>query len=88
MEEIGAPVRGHVPSGGQRWPDLRVGAEASEAVEEIGYRATGGDIGGERGVERLWIIAVACVDERAAMRGFTAATCGEHEERDECEGNA
>jgi hypothetical protein len=83
MKQIRASVRGNIPPGGERWPDLRVGTEASETVEEVLHRAAARNIGGERGVERLWIIAVACVDESAAMRGLTAATCGEHEQRGE-----
>ena len=83
MKDIGASVRRDLPPGGQRWPDLRVGTEASETVEEIGHRATGRNIGGERRVERLWIVAITCVDERATMRDFTATARGEREQRDE-----
>ena len=85
MEQIGASVRRTFPPGGECWPDLRVGTEASETVEEVRHRATGRNVGGERGVERLWIVAVACVDESASMRGLTAAACGEREEGDECQ---
>jgi hypothetical protein len=85
VKQISAPVWRNVPPGGQCWPDLRVRAEARESVEEVGDRATRRNIGGERRVERFWIVAVACVDERATMRGFTAATRSQSEECNECQ---
>ena len=83
MKQVGPAVGSYLPARGESWPDLRIGAEAGETVEEVGDRATGGNISRERGVERFGIVAVARVDQGAAVRGLAAMTGGEGEERNE-----
>ena len=83
MKEIGAAIGRDFPARGERWPDLRVWAEASESVEQVRHRAAGWNIGRERGVERFRIVAVACIDERATVGGVTAAAGSEQQERNE-----
>src|SRR5450432_2499890 len=83
MKEIGATIGSDFPSRGEGWPNLRIRAEASESGEQVGYCASGWNIGGERGVERFGIVAVACVAQGAAKGGIAAVAGGEQHERDE-----
>ena len=66
VKGVSHPVSGNVPRARETGYHLRVGSEAHEAVEDVADGSAGGNIGGERGVERARVVCVARVDQRVA----------------------
>ncbi len=81
MKHVLAPVGGDVPSRGERRLKRAVGREAREAIEEVGDRASRRHIRRARRVERARVVAVARIDQGAALRrGVAAPARGRGEE--------
>src|SRR6185312_1412676 len=73
VERVAFPVRGDVPPVGQCRLQLGVRREACESVKDIGHRASGRHVGGERGVKRSRIVAITRINDRMPLRERFAA---------------
>jgi hypothetical protein len=59
MEGIGSTVWRYLPPFREAGLEFGVDAEAREPVKEVRDGAAGGDVGGECGIERAWVVPIA-----------------------------
>jgi hypothetical protein len=77
MEGVYFSIGRHVPTFGERRFKARVGCESRQSIEDVRYRASARHIRRDCGIERLRIVGVPGIDQRAPLRSGFAAAAGD-----------